>query len=458
MEKMSSKINLLLIDKDTSLLNLLNESSLSSQYNIYFVDSPNDIFPQIQNNDIEVVITHTDHPTTEAVSLMNEIKSFDPLLEFIIIGKPLSSEKVVDLISLGAIDYISRPVHPEAIEKVLKKIIEKKALRRETYLLEKKLEKKYFFEGIVGKSPYMLEIFSLIEKVAKYFSSILVTGETGTGKEIVARAIHSLGQTKNKELVVCDCVSIPENLFESELFGYVKGAFTGADRDKNGLFEEAHEGVIFLDEIGEIPLSVQAKLLRVLEYHQFRPLGSNKPKKVDVKVIAATSKNLREEIKRGAFRDDLFHRLSKVEIHLPPLRERTEDLPLLVRYFLSRYNKRFSKHIKGVSRQVQKLFHRYGWPGNIRELENSLERAVIISKKEFIDITDLPEYLQEYSSEKSSIPFLRPENLTTLDALEKEYIAFLLMKTENNVKRTAAILNISRTTLYSKLRKYNIPH
>jgi transcriptional regulator with PAS, ATPase and Fis domain len=284
----------------------------------------------------------------------------------------------------------------------------------------------------------------------------LIAGETGTGKELVARAIHKLSSTKTKKLVVCDCVAIPENLFESELFGYSKGAFTGADRDKKGLFETANGGNIFLDEIGEIPVSVQAKLLRVLEHRQFRPLGSNETQSVKVRVIAATSKNLREGIKKGTFREDLFHRLNKVEIFLPPLRKRTEDIPLLVRHFVATNSRNLEKELKGISRQTQKLFQKYPWPGNVRELENVLESASILTKKNYIDIPDLPKYLQEYHDSLDKIPFIEREELSTLEDLEKDYIIHILKHTENNLRRAAKILDISRTTLYAKLKKYGI--
>jgi transcriptional regulator with PAS, ATPase and Fis domain len=298
----------------------------------------------------------------------------------------------------------------------------------------------------------------LIEKVAKHFTSVLITGETGTGKEMVARAIHKLSPNASCRLIICDCVSIPESLFESELFGYMKGAFTGADKNKKGLFEEANEGIIFLDEIGEIPPSIQAKLLRVLEQREFRPLGSTETKRVNVRVIAATSRNLREGIQEGTFREDLYHRLNKVEIHLPPLRERTEDIPLLARYFLNDYSKAFNKELKGVSQKVQKLFLKYEWPGNVRELENVLERAAMLAKSHFIDISDLPQYLQDSLPSLTKIPFMSKEHLSTLDELEKEYIIYLLNLVGNNLKKTAKILNISRTTLYNKLKKYDIPH
>lgn len=287
---------------------------------------------------------------------------------------------------------------------------------------------------MIGKSPYMFEIFSLIEKISKHFSTVLVTGETGTGKELVARAIFNLSQVSNRNLITFDCTSTPDNLFESELFGYVRGAFTGADRDKNGLFEEAHEGIIFLDEIGEIPVSVQSKLLRVLEMHQFRPLGSTETRKVKVKIIAATNRNLRDCLKNGTFRDDLLHRLNKVEIHLPRLNERPEDIPLLVRHFLQRYSRKFTKELKGVSRQVQKLFLKYKWPGNVRELENILERASILAKRNFIDVIDLPEYLQDISAEDRTPMFLQKEHFS-LEEMEKKYIIHLINTTEKMFRK-----------------------
>ncbi|MCK4495999.1 MAG: sigma-54-dependent Fis family transcriptional regulator, partial [Candidatus Aminicenantes bacterium] len=364
-------MNILIIDEDPSLHDLIKQSSIASFCNIYFPNDYEDyeeLFIFIKDNNIHVIIADLDRNKKERLILLKKIKTFDPLLDMIMVGKSLAPEEVVDLINQGASDYLARPLQLDSIQKTLKNIINKKALRRKTFLLEKSLEKKYSFHGIIGKSPYMLEIFSLIEKISKYFSSVLVIGETGTGKEMVARAIHNLSQVNNKNLVICDCVSIPENLFESELFGYAKGAFTGAYKDKNGLFEEAHNGIIFLDEIGEIPLSIQAKLLRVLEHHQFRPLGSNKIRNVEIRAIAATSRDLRKDIESGTFRKDLFHRLNKVEIHLPPLRKRPEDIPLLARHFLNHYSKKFSKKIEGVSQEAQKIFLRYEWPGNVREL------------------------------------------------------------------------------------------
>jgi DNA-binding NtrC family response regulator len=418
---------------------------------------PDNLIPTLERKNIRILILPFQEPLSLLVDILKKVKNFDPLLEIIIVGQKLDTEIKVQLLNQGASVYVETPLSREILQRVFKQILKKFSIRRATFQLEKKLEKKYSFYGIISKNPYMLEIFSLIEKIANHFTTILITGETGTGKEMIARAIRQLCRTPNKELVICDCTAIPENLFESELFGYKKGAFTGATQDKIGLFALADQGIIFLDEIGEIPFSIQTKLLRVIEYHEFRPLGASKVKKIEVKVIAATSRNLREDVEKGRFREDLFHRLNKIEIHLPPLRERPDDIPLLVRHFLEIFNEKFNKNIKGVSRNVQKLFLKYDWPGNIRELENVLERAVLVTSRDFIDLPDLPEYLQNYLPLESGIIPLTRNKLASLDELEKEYIIYLLKKTNNNLRQTARILNISRTTLYHKIKKYNIP-
>jgi DNA-binding NtrC family response regulator len=377
-------------------------------------------------------------------------------VDVVFLGRPLGDLTVIELINQGLTEYLAKPVKPDTVLDLVKKIHDRRKLRQETFQLERSLAKKYLFQGIVGKNPYMLEIFALVEKIAQYFSTILITGETGTGKEMIAQAIHAMAKTQNPKLMICDCVSIPDNLIESELFGYARGAFTGADRDKKGLFAEAHDGIIFLDEIGDIPHTFQAKLLRVIENHEYRPLGSTDTLTTNVRIIAATNSDLRDCVRQGSFREDLFHRLNKVEIHLPPLREKPEDIPLLVRYFLERFSVKFGKEINGVSRRVQKLFLRYEWPGNIRELENVLERGAMLCHKDFVDIEDLPENLQAHYSSKSQLPFLGREQLSSLEDLERDYIQYLLDVTEHNLQKAAKILRISRTTLYNKLEKYGI--
>jgi len=455
---MEIRTNLLIIGEEPSLLNLLKNSALNDEQNVYFCTSRDDIFPTLEKNNIKVVFINLEEAGEAGFKFVKALKAFDPLLEVIVMGRPLPSGEVIEWIKEGATHYLPQPVQIDGVQFVLRKIKKRMALRKETLFLEKKIAKKYVFQGLIGKSPHMLKVFSLVDSIVKYFSTVLITGETGTGKEGIAKALHKLSALNNKALIICDCVSIPENLFESELFGYVRGAFTGANRNKKGLFEEAHKGLIFLDEIGEIPQSIQAKLLRVLESHQFRPLGSIESKEVDIRVIAATSKNLREEVKKGSFREDLLHRLNKVEVHLPPLRERAEDIPLLVRYFLDRNNEKFDKAIKGVSQRVQKLFFRYGWPGNVRELVNVIESSSIFCERDFIDTVDLPKYLQDLSIKDEMAESATRKKTSTLDSVEKEHIMHLLRKTHNNKRKTAKMLNISRSTLYNKLNKYNIYH
>lgn len=450
-------MKVLIVDEDLKSYELTQRSPLVEDCDLINSSDPDEIQAYAREYDTDVVLIDIDRPGFEGTELVKQFQKDDALIEVVLSGKELPREKVLELINAGASEYLAKPFLADDLHQTFKKVQNKKKLRRDTFRLEKRLEKKYLFQGIVGKSPYMLEIFSLIEKIAQYFSSILVTGETGTGKEMIASAIHAVNRPRNRKLVICDCVSIPDTLFESELFGYVKGAFTGADKTKKGLFEEAHQGIIFFDEIGEIPLSVQAKLLRALEYHQYRPLGSTEVKKVDVRVIAATNRDLKDSIAQNTFREDLYHRLNKVRIHLPALREKREDIPLLVRYFLESFNRKFDKSVNGISQQVQKLFQKYDWPGNIRELENVLERAMMLCERDFIDLEDLPDDLKSTYTSENQIPFINRNNLSSLEDLEKDYIAYLLKFTNNNMRRTSKILGISRTTLYNKLAKLNIP-
>ncbi len=449
-------MNVLIVEENPTLSGIIQASMLVSR--IDTIDTPKigAILGHIQVNDTHIVFFDYDTDQDKAMDLLYGLKHLDANVEVVFTGSPLGDLTVMELINHGLTEYLAKPVRPPTILNLIKKVSERKRLRQETFQLERRLAKKYFFQGIVGKNPYMLEIFSLIEKIAQYFSTILITGETGTGKDMIAQAIHAMSRTQNRTLVICDCVSIPDSLIESELFGYAKGAFTGADKDKKGLFAQADEGIILLDEIGDIPHAFQAKLLRVLETHEYRPLGTTETRRANVRIIASTNRDLRECVRNGSFREDLFHRLNKVEIHLPPLREKPEDIPLLVGYFLDIFNEKFEKLIRGVSRRVQKLFLKYEWPGNIRELENVLERASMLCMKDFIDIEDLPEELQERFASKTHLPFLGRDQLTTLDDLERDYILYLLDVTGHNLQKSAKILGISRTTLYNKLEKYGI--
>jgi DNA-binding NtrC family response regulator len=453
---MEAQTNLLIISDDFSLYETIKKAPVAVDFNVFFSQSEDDYLAVVRENGIRVVLVDSGDSLAAGLLVMKKIKKTDALIDVLVGGELPGQEAVLDIVNAGATDFIAKPFERDILQDVLRRISRKRELRRETLHLEKKLERKYVFRGLISRNPYMLEIFGLIENIAKYFSSALVTGETGTGKEVVARALHGLSPYGGKPLVICACASIPENLFESELFGYKKGAFTGADKDKRGMFDEADGGVIFLDEIAEIPVAVQAKLLRVLENHEFRPLGANENTTVEVRVLAATNRDLAEMVRAGTFREDLFHRLNKVTIDLPPLRERQEDIPLLVRHFLQGASRNFSKNVRGVSREVQKLFLKYGWPGNIRELANVLESAAMLCKKDFIDVPNLPKYLRDYIPPQGAIAFAGRGHLSSLDDLEKDYIVYLLKVAKGNLRQTAKILGISRTTLYNKLAKYKI--
>jgi len=453
---MDAPNNLLIISDDFSLYETIKRASVAVDFSLYFSQADDDFLKVVRENGIRVALVDSGDSIAAALIALKKLKKFDPLVDVLIGGEPLDRDAILDIIHAGATDFIPKPYRDDILQEILRRISVKRTLRRETFQLERKLERKYAFRGLISRNPYMLEIFGLMENIAKYFTSVLIVGETGTGKDVVARAIHGLSPYRDRPLVICDCAAIPENLFESELFGYKKGAFTGADRDKHGLFEEADGGIIFLDEIAEIPAAVQAKLLRVLESHEFRPLGANESRRVEVRVIAATSRNLAEMVRTGAFREDIFHRLNKVVVELPPLRERLEDIPLLVRHFLQGSNKKFSKDLKGVSREVQKLFLKYGWPGNVRELENVLESSAMLCKKDFIELANLPKYLRDFIPPQGAMALVGREHLSSLDDLEKDYISYLLKVTKGNLRQTAKILGISRTTLYNKIARYKI--
>ncbi|MEN6560817.1 MAG: sigma-54 dependent transcriptional regulator [Acidobacteriota bacterium] len=455
---MEAQTNLLIISDDFSLYETVKKAPVAADFNVFFAQTGDACLDIIRENGIRVVLVDAGDSPAAAVLIMKKIKKADALVDVLVGGEPLGREAVLDLVHAGATDFVPKPYERDILGDILRRISRKRDLRRETLHLEKRLERKYAFEGLISRNPTMLEIFGLIENIARYFSSVLIVGETGTGKEVVARAIHGLSPLKDQPLVVCDCASVPENLFESELFGYKKGAFTGADKDKRGLFEEADGGTIFLDEIAEIPVAVQAKLLRVLENREFRPLGSNDSTAVDVRVLAATNRDLGEMVRAGSFREDLLHRLNKVVLELPPLRERPEDIPLLVRHFLQAASRSFAKDVHGVSREVQKLFLKYAWPGNVRELANVLESAAMLCKKDFVDVANLPKYLRDYVPPEGTLALTGHGRLSTLSDLERDYIAYLLKVTKGNLRQTAKILAISRTTLYNKLAKYGIRH
>ncbi len=450
-------MNLLLLSDKPESYSWLEKSLSSGEFRFHSSRKKGDFFSLIRKRGIKIIILDLTRDDLSEFDLLRKIKNIDPLIEVIIAGPKVSSSKMAESIKAGANDYLIKPMKAETLQPVLEKIKEKSYIRHETFKLEKELTEKYIFQGMIGKNLYMLEVASLVERVARHSVAVLIAGETGTGKEMVARALHNLSPRVDKNLVICDCTAIPETLFESELFGYLKGVFTGADKAKDGLFKEADGGTIFLDEIGEIPIGIQSKLLRVLEEHQFRPLGSNKNVKVDVRVVSATSRDIGEEIKKGKFRGDLFHRINIVEIRLPPLRKRKEDIPLFCSYFLKMYNQKYGKKILGISQRAKRILLDYFWPGNVRQLENIIERSVMLCHESFLDIKDLPDNLKEIVSQDEADADFYPFSLMSLDEVEKRHIIEVLKKAKNNKQMAARILNLSRQALYRKLNKHNIP-
>jgi two-component system response regulator AtoC len=357
----------------------------------------------------------------------------------------------------GAYDYVSKPFKPDEIVLALRKAEERESLRRENRALREQMQKDAQFSSIIAKSREMTDIFRTITKIADFKTTVLITGESGTGKELVARAIHDRSQRKPSPFVAINCGAIPENLLESELFGHKKGAFTDASADRRGLFEEASGGTLFLDEIGELPLNLQVKLLRVLQEDTIRRLGDPKDVKVDVRIIAATHRDLAADVKAGRFREDLFYRINVLAIAIPPLRSRREDVNLLIDHFLARNNARLGTNIRGVSPEARKLLLEYAWPGNVRELENTIERAMVLSETDVLQSIDLPERIRDaldpvqvqLSSGELSIK-------KTTAAIEQILIRRALQKTKGNRTRAADVLEISHRALLYKIKDYKI--
>jgi two-component system response regulator AtoC len=364
----------------------------------------------------------------------------------------------IEAIKLGAYDYISKPFKPDEVILTLKKAEERELLRRENELLRKEVKKEYSFENIISKNKQMQKIFEVITKVAQYKSTILITGESGTGKELVARALHYNSDRAQNAFVAVNCGAIPENLLESELFGHAKGAFTDAIRTKKGLFEEADGGTLFLDEIGELPPQLQVKLLRVLQEGEIRRIGESKPIQVDVRIVAATVKDLVKEVNEGRFRDDLFYRLNVLPIHIPPLRERNEDIPLLTAHFIRKYGEVMSKNVVGIDSRALEALMDYKWYGNVRELENTIERAIVLADRENIEVENLPLEIQNFQEEIPLEPLAEEEYSIKKSSrfLEMNLIKKALKKTKGNHTHAAKLLEISHRALLYKIKEYGI--
>ncbi len=448
---------ILIIDDDDSFRETLREILEGEGYPVIEAKSAPDALGFLSQRDFSMILCDVVMPGMDGREFLKTIKERGIRTPVIMMSAYGTVETAIECVKLGAYDYINKPFRADELILTIKKAEERERLLRENIELKRAVEREYSFENLIGKSPQMLKIFETIAKIAPYKTTVLITGESGTGKELVARAIHFNSDRKDCPFVAINCAAIPENLLETELFGYVRGAFTGANQHKRGLFEEADKGTLFLDEIGELPLPLQVKLLRVLQEGEVRRVGATKPTKVDVRVIAASVKDLNEEVKAGRFRDDLFYRLNVLHIHMPPLRERRDDIPLLVEHFLNKFNRKLKKNIKQVDPQAMKYLIENPWKGNVRELENALERAMVLCDGDIL----LPSHLPSGYVQTSPIAFIEglDSNLSIpqgIALLEKELIQRALKLSGGNRKQAARLLEISHRALCYKIKEYGI--
>ncbi|HDQ00331.1 MAG TPA: sigma-54-dependent Fis family transcriptional regulator [bacterium] len=423
-------------------------------YHVEEAEDGNSAIQWLREKNFDLVITDLRMKKIDGIELLKRTKKDFPTTEVIVITAYGTVKSGVEAMKLGAYDYIQKDYDNEEFLLLVKRALEKSDYVKQVNYLKGELRDKYRFENIIGNSDAMNNVLKMVSQVAHTDSTVLLTGETGTGKELIANAIHTNSPRRDKQMLAMNCASLPENLLDSELFGHAKGSFTGANRDRKGFFEEADMGTVFLDEIGDIAPQTQVRLLRFLQDGEIRRIGENRPIRVNVRLIAATHKDLKKEVELNTFREDLYYRLNVIPIHIPPLRERPEDIPILVNYFLKKYSKKFNKDIASLSPSALSIFMDYDWPGNVRELENVIERSLILSKKDNIETDDLaisfPKNIQKIQQSRGE------KNDMSLDEMEKWLILDTLERNNNNQKLTAQKLGISTTTLWRKLKKYGI--
>ena len=441
---------LLAIDADQETLSLVQDVLASDKLEILTApDSASGLDLFFQSHP-RIVLVDASLPTMSGWKVLETIVAADAGVEVILTTAEYSKESALEAIQKGARDYLAKPLDLQRLWTLVGNIQAEAQRRERTAVLDRELVYAYEFEGMIGRSPLMLEVFTKIRRVSPHFKTILVTGNTGTGKELVARALHNLSPASTKPFAAVNCSALMETLLESELFGYVKGAFTGAVRDKVGVFEYAQGGTVFLDEIGELPIAAQAKLLRVLQNQEVQRVGSPQPRTVDVRVIAATNRDLKKEIAKGTFREDLYYRLAMVEVALPSLADRKEDLPLLQRYLISKFSTQYKKEIRGITRRAQTHLASHAWSGNVRELENVIGNACMMVEGNVIDVDDLPEPLR---SRKDLAVVQGDGKIPSLEQVTQRHVLNVLQRVGGNKLRAAEALGIGRNTLYEMLAR-----
>ena len=451
---MRSDFNILVVDDEESMRDSCRQALSGDGNKVEVAEDGAGGLAMLEKEPFDLVILDLKMPGLSGMEVLKKIKERDAEIVVVVITGYATIESAVEAMRRGAYDFIPKPFTPESLRVVVERALEKRRLWLENVLLRAQLEDRYGGDVIIGQSKSMREVEKLIRRVAPTDSTVLISGQTGTGKELAARAVHSQSNRRDKPFIVVDCGGLVESLFESELFGHAKGSFTGATETKHGRFEVADGGTVFLDEVGNISMNIQAKLLRVLQEKEISKVGSSQVIKVDVRIIAATNKDLLKCVKEQTFREDLFYRLSVVPIALPALRDRKEDIPLLANHFLIKYNTKRGKGVTAVSDEAMKVLTEYDWPGNVRELENVIERAVVLTRSGVIEPTDLWYYELGAGGERA--PASDSDEVKSLDEAEREHIIRTLKLFDGQIGRTSEVLGIDRKTLRSKLKKYEV--
>jgi len=452
---------LLIIDDEENMRHMLSAMFSKSAYHVDTAADGLEGLQRIQQQAYDFILCDIKMPKKDGITFLKEAGPLTGSATVIMMSAYGTIDVAVEAMKLGAYDFISKPFKADEVRLIFKKAEEREKLKMENRQLRERIQRiqeNFSFYNMVGKSRAIQAVYELAAKAGRYDTTVLITGESGTGKELIARGIHFTGNRADKPFVPLNCGGIPENLLESELFGHIKGAFTGADRNKIGLFEEADGGTIFLDEIGELPLALQVKLLRVLQENEIRPVGDSKTRKIDVRVIAATARKLEHEIKENRFREDLFYRLNVLRIHAPSLKDWAEDIPLLCRHFINLFNERFNKRVRGISPAAMALLMKYEWPGNVRELENMIERAMVLTEESILSPENFPAELDRKTASpvRAGDIFDGYSLKTAQKMMEKELITKALIETGGNRTHAAKLLEISHPSLLSKIKAYDI--
>lgn len=442
-------LRICILDDDPAMIELLQEIVGQFGFGACGTSDPQQALDEI-GGQCRVVLCDAGMPSMDGFTFLEHALKRDPGTFVILMAADHSIESAIESIRRGACDYLPKPIDHTRLKKTLEELSDQLQRRQRISGLDAQLLNDLEFHGIVGRSAGMLELFDLARKVARHYSNVLITGATGTGKELIAHALHQMSPVAGQRFAVCNCSAMVETLLESQLFGHVRGAFTGASDTRPGLFEYANGGTVFLDEVGETSLAMQAKLLRVIQNREIQRVGSPEVRSIDIRLIAATNRDLQAEVLAGRFREDLFYRLNPIQLRVPPLVERQDDVPLLVAYFLKKYAQLYQKEVRGLTHKAKAVFLRHTWPGNVRELENVIASAALVSTGDFIDVLDLPEHLQKPMGQRSASDLWRP---LPLEEVRKQHIERMLQLCGGNRVRAAHLLGIGRTSLYRHLKR-----